>query len=216
MQHQFIDPTAEASLDQSKPDKNGNRRDERQQERAASLLPQVSSAWIESQGMIANPSRGESGSQQLMTRPSCICLNIEDLKSFEVVERQFLSWGVELSNAIALHPSNDAYPPRSGKMVLIGAPKSGWMEMTFKRPVSFFNCYATGSQRIVLLAYDNCGQVLTQGEISEPNLGKSDSKIAPNAQLCAIAERAEIARVTLYAFDGQMTVDDLSFGFWDS
>lgn len=221
--HQFMKPDKATDLNDSRWQgiepfstvamSNSTERDDKS-DRAPNFIPRpprLTAEWIESQGMVAHPARSLQENTGLMTKPPCIRLSIEDLKSFEAVERQFCPWGVELSNAIALRPSNDAYPPRSGKMVLLGGPKSGWMEIAFERPVSFFNCYVTSSQRVVLLAYDRDGQTLTQTEMSEPNLANSESKIAPNAQLSAIA--TQIARVTLYAFDGQITVDDLSFGF---
>jgi hypothetical protein len=44
-----------------------------------------------------------------------------------------------------------------------------------------------------------------------PNLAGSDSDIPPNAQLRI--EEPNISRITFYAFDGQLTINDLCFGF---
>lgn len=175
--------------------------------------PVISEDWIETRGMIANASRNTASQECDLSaaNPPCVQLNLESLKSFEVVDRQFRSWGVTLSNAIALDPSNHAFPPRSGQIVLMGAPKSGWFEIIFHRPARFFNVYVTSSQRAILCAYDAQGQVLDQDDLRGPNLAHSDAQISPNVQLQVCG--AEIARVTLYAFDGQITLDDPSYGF---
>jgi hypothetical protein len=169
--------------------------------------------WIETHGLIAHASRNLAGRDCDLTAasPPCIRLSLESLKSFEAVDSQFRAWGITLSNAIALNPSNAAFPPRSGQIVLMGAPKSGWLEVIFHRPARFFNAYVTSSQRAILCAYDERGQVLDQRELRSPNLALSDSSIRPNAQLKVFGPN--IARVTLYAFDGQLTLDDPCFGF---
>jgi hypothetical protein len=144
----------------------------------------------------------------LVIQPAIVCLDLEDLQCFEVVEHQFHHYGIAFHNAIALQPSNPAYPPRSGKTVLLGAPRSGWLEITFSRSISSFSCYVTSSQRLVLSAYDAQDRLITRASLAEPNLADSDSPIAPNALLKL--EESNISRITLYAFDGQMTVDDIS------
>ncbi len=153
----------------------------------------------------------ELNSNLLVIRPSSVCLNLEDLKCFEVVEEQFYHYGITFSNAIALHPSNPAYPPRTGTTVLMGAPKSGWMELTFSKPICQFCCHVTSSQRMLLSAYDHQNKLLARRSLDQPNLAGSDSSIPPNAPLKL--EVANISRITFYAFDGQLTLADLSFAF---
>lgn len=175
--------------------------------------PVISEDWITTQGTIAHACRNEAARECDLSAalPPCVRLNLETLKSFETVDNQFRAWGITLSNAIALDPSNHAFPPRSGQIVLMGAPKSGWFEVIFHRPARFFNVYVTSSQRALLCAYDNQGKVLDQAELRSPNLAHTNAAIAPNAQMQVFGP--EIARVTLYAFDGQMTLDDPSYGF---
>lgn len=140
-----------------------------------------------------------------------ICLNLEDLKCFEVVDRQFHDYGIILKNAIALQPSNPAYPPRSGKTVLMGAPKSGWLEVIFSQTIHKFCCYVTSSQRTILSAYDHQDKLLVRQSLTGSNLADSGSGLPPNAQL--LIEETNISRLTFYAFDGQLTLSDLSFDF---
>lgn len=145
-----------------------------------------------------------------VNKPTCVRLNMEDLKCFDVVERQFQQWGLTFRNAIALHPSNPAFPPRSGTTVLMGAPKNGLIEISFQYPVRFVSGFVTSSQRTILSAYDQQNQLLARAELTEPNLAGTDSKIPPNTQLSVAVPN--IYRITFYAFDGCLTIDDLSFG----
>lgn len=139
----------------------------------------------------------------------CVRLDLEDLKCFEMVERQFQQWGVIFANAMAIHPSNPAFPPHSGNTVLIGAPKSGFLEATFTEPVSFVSGFVTSSRRAVLAAYDENGQPLAHAELPAANLAGSQASISPNVQLSLKAKN--IYRVTFFSFDGHLTVDDFSF-----
>lgn len=152
-----------------------------------------------------------SESDLLVVSPTSVQLNLEDLKCFEVVEAQFQTWGVIFRNCIAIHPSNPAFPPHSGNTVLMGAPKTGWLEAKFLQPVRWVSAFITSSQRLVLSAYDRNNQRLAQKEVVEPNLEGSNSAIAANTQL--IIEAPNICRITFCAFDGQFTVDDFSFQF---
>lgn len=146
-------------------------------------------------------------------KPVNLRLNLERLESFEVVEEQFQEWGISLRNAIALQPSNAAYPPHSGATVLMGAPRDGWMELVFKRPLRCFNCHVTSSQPIILSAYDIQGNLVARDELPQANLADSNSNLPPNTPLYATSSRNNIARISIYAFDGQITVSEVNFCF---
>lgn len=170
--------------------------------------------FIEPPTVVASPRRGTSGQEfglPLGTMPTCVFLNVEDLKCFEVVEHQFEHWGIIFRNAIALHPTNPAFPPRSGNTVLMAAPKNGLLEISFLHPARFFSCYITSSQRTILSAYDSEEKLLVRTEMPMANLAGSGSEIPPNIQLSL--STPNIYRVSLYSFDGHLTIDDLSFGF---
>lgn len=142
---------------------------------------------------------------------TCVRLDWEDLQCFEVVSHQFQEWGVTFDNAVALRPSNPAYPPYSGMMVLMGAPKDGWLETTFSRPVRFVSGFITSSRRTVLTAFDNCDRVVGRTESAGANLANTKSSRTPNVQLKLNAPN--IYRVTFHTFDGHLTLDDFCFGF---
>lgn len=143
--------------------------------------------------------------------PTCISLNLEDLKCFEAVERQYESLGVVFQNSLAIQPSNPAFPTYSGLTVLMGAPKSGLLEATFLEPVNTVSVFVTSSQRLVMSAYDRDRQLLAQTVLPAANLANSDSAIPPNT-LLSVAVNG-IHSVTFCAFDGQFTLDNFRFCF---
>lgn len=172
--------------------------------------------WVdfaEAVPFIASPFQDlEVGSSELTVRLSpCVRLDWEDLQCFDVVDRQFEELGVTFSNAVALRPSNPAYPPYSGVMLLMSAPKSGWLEVTFLRPVRFVSGFVTSSRRTVMTAFDGNNCPVAKTETLEPNLSGAYTACSPNMHLDLNA--ANICRVTFHVFDGQLTLDDLCFSF---
>lgn len=147
----------------------------------------------------------------LVQQSGCVRLDWEDLPRFAIVDRQFESWGVVFANAIAVCPSNPAYPPYSGTMALMGAPKGGWLEATFQRPVKFVSSFVTSSRRIVLSAYDAQNRLIASVETPAANLAQLDSQCPPN--FCLSLQRLDIHRITFHAFDGQFVLDDFCFCF---
>jgi hypothetical protein len=141
----------------------------------------------------------------------CIRLDLEDLDCFEVVDRQFERWGVRFANAVALQPSNPAFPSRSGKTVLMGAPRSGRLEATFNGPVTYVSGFITSSRRTVLSAYDEKDRPLASTASESGNLAGSSSRIPPNVQLSLQA--ANIRRIIFHTFDGELTLDEFSFSY---
>ncbi|MEM9924202.1 MAG: hypothetical protein AAF915_10715 [Cyanobacteria bacterium P01_D01_bin.50] len=126
-----------------------------------------------------------------------------------MVENQYEHKGIIFHNCIAIEPSNPAFPPHSGAVVLMGSPESGLLEATFVRPVNFVSAFVTSSQRLVLSAYDESRELLDQAVLPSGNLANSDDSLAANTLLSVSADN--IHCVSFRAFDGQFTVDDLSF-----
>lgn len=148
---------------------------------------------------------------QVSATSTCVRLDLEDLKLFERVEQQYRQWGVTFSNAIAVSPSNPAFPTYSGSMVLVGSPKDGWLEAKFDTPVQFVSGFVTGSRKTVIEAFDKHDRPIARNEISEANLANGKSTLSPNAQLSLTAKG--IHRVTFHTFDGQLTLDDFTFSY---
>lgn len=157
------------------------------------------------------PSIGAKTAEAIAARTfGQVRINLDQLRPFEVVERQFQSHGVTFRNAIALIPSNPAFPARNGQTVLMGSPKSGLVEARFERPVEFVTGYVTASSSAVMAAYDADDKPLAQVRTSGANLAGSGSKISPNAELRVRGHN--IRRVTFQAFDGQLTLGEFCFG----
>jgi len=169
----------------------------------------IDSLVLKNQVIVATENRqvadNEHPCQDLAKR---VCLNLENLQCFEVVERQYQRNGVVFQNCIALLPSNPAFPTR-GKKVLMGAPKSGMLEATFECPVQLVTALVTSSQRLVWTAYDRDRNVLTQSILPSANLANSDSSIPPNIVLALRAK--DIYRINFCAFDGQFIISDFTF-----
>ncbi|MEM6751921.1 MAG: hypothetical protein AAF630_02870 [Cyanobacteria bacterium P01_C01_bin.38] len=138
-----------------------------------------------------------------------IFLQLDDLQCFEVVHRQYESKGIVFDNCIAIEPSNPAFPAHSGVIVLMSSSKSGLLEATFVNPVNVVSAFVTSSQRLVLSAYDESRQLLNKAILPAGNLAEEDSLLAANTLLSVSADN--IHSVRFHAFNGQFTVDDLSF-----
>lgn len=137
------------------------------------------------------------------------CLNLETLTPFETIHRQFETLGITFNNAIALKPSNPAFPTYSGQMLLLAAPDNGCIEMTFTQPVSYVSGRVTSSRPTIFTAYNSLGQELVRKKLPSANLAGSNAPIPPNELL--FVEARNIHKVTFYAFDGQLTLNAISF-----
>jgi hypothetical protein len=137
-----------------------------------------------------------------------LCLNLETLTPFEVIDRQFESLGITFNNAIALKPSNPAFPTYSGQMLLLASPDNGMISMTFAQPVSYVSGRVTSSRPTIVTAYNCLGQELVRKKLPSANLAGSNAPIPPNELL--FVQARNIHKVTFYAFDGQLTLDAIS------
>ncbi len=153
-----------------------------------------------------------TGAELVSPTLSCVEIDLETLGRFEVVEQQFRQWGVVFANAIALPPSNPAFPTRAGSInALIGSPKSGWIEAKFDKPVRLVKGRITSSRRMTLVAFDQQNHLIAQTEIPQSNLAGSGSPIPPNTEIKLQANN--IHRIIFQSFDGQLTLSEFGFGF---
>ncbi|PAX49076.1 hypothetical protein [Brunnivagina elsteri] len=142
---------------------------------------------------------------------SCVSLNLDILKCFESVKLQYEELGIIFSNCIAIEPSNPAFPTNEGSIVLMGAPKSGFLEAAFLNPINTAKVLITSSQRLIMSAYNRDRQLIVQNILPGANLANTDSVVPPNALLSVKAQ--DIYSISLCAFDGQFTIDEFSFCF---
>lgn len=146
-------------------------------------------------------------------QPATVYLDFEQLSNFDRVDSYFQQWGVSFGNAIALRPSNPAFPPRSGKTVLMSHPHPGCLEVKFCAPVQSVSGYVTSSQRLHLVAFDAGDRPIAQTGLASANLARPGCKLSPNQHLRLQAPG--IYRLAFYASGGQLTLDDFSFQ-WQS
>lgn len=159
----------------------------------------------------------ESGS--LVFTVKGVRLDLEDLPSFAVVDQQYAPWGVLFSNAVAICPSNPAYPPRSGVMVLLGAPQDGWLEATFLQPVQYVSGFITSSRCTVMRAFNSKNQLVAEtksgaldsSQDSSQRYDQPTHQPTPMANLHLSLNASNICRITLHSFNGHLTVDDFCF-----
>lgn len=162
-------------------------------------------------GASPRTTRREMESRLMTSAPKPIHISLEELKSFETVEHQFQNLGIKFTNTIAIEPSNPAFGAAVGVKVLMGAPKSGLIEVSFTNPVKWVSAKVTSSRRTILSAYDRQGTEISRDEMPSPNLAGFNSPIPPNTPLKVQADA--ISKASFYAFDGQLIIVDLSFGF---
>jgi hypothetical protein len=147
----------------------------------------------------------------LLIPPRCISLNFDDLKSFEILNDQFREWGIIFHNSLVIQPSNPAFPSRSGSKVVMGSPQSGFLEVTFLHPVNWVSGLVTSSQRLVIYAYNQDGDLLDESILPKSNLANSGSDIPPNTMLSV--DGNDIRNVKFFCFDGHFTLDEFRFCF---
>lgn len=152
-----------------------------------------------------------SPEENLVPAVKCPILNFDNLKPFEIVVDQYEQLGVTFNNAIAILPSNPAFPANSGLIVLMGSPKNGFLEATFSLSVHFVSAVVTSSQQLTLIAYDQYGQILSQSMLPAANIAAPYATIPPN-QLLSV-EAQDIRSVCFLAADGQFVIDDFRFCF---
>lgn len=136
-------------------------------------------------------------------------LDFDELQTFETVSTQFHHLGVTFANAVALVPSNPAFPSHTGQLVLMACPKGGWLEATFDQPVQRVSGHITSSRPTVMAAFDEHNRPVAQTQTPAANLAGSGSSQAPNLEMTLTGR--QISRVTFYTFDGQLTLGAFSF-----
>lgn len=141
-------------------------------------------------------------------------LPLDKLRSFDTVKEQFADLGVLFDNAFVLQPSNATYFPEVGNMVLMGAPRNGWIEITFTIPINYFACRLTSSQHTQVQAYDSDGESLALFDTETADYKEADRLVsAPPPNLDVKLHAVNIERVTLNSLDGQLVIHDICFGF---
>lgn len=167
--------------------------------------------FVEPFGFYASGLNVKTESGAIVSTSVGVRLDLEDLPSFAVVDRQYAPWGVLFNNAVAICPSNPAYPPRSGMMVMLGAPQNGWLEATFLQPVQYVGGFITSSRCTVMRAFDSQNELVAETETASLNQFDRYDQLSTMANLRLSLNASNICRITLHSFNGHLTVDDFCF-----
>lgn len=98
--------------------------------------------------------RSGAGSSPRLLLPRLLQLNFEDLAAFEPVGDRYANLGVHFTGAVALMPSNPAFPPRSGSQVLMPVANQLGITVELRHPARRVGAFAIGSQPVKITAFD--------------------------------------------------------------
>ena len=142
---------------------------------------------------------------------SPIQLELESLNCFETVEYQFQAWGVIFRNAIAIQPSNPAFVTEPEQIVLMSAPDSGFLEISFQHPIQSIAARVTSSRPTVLSAFNNQNQEIARTQMTTPEATEVIASVLSPTVL--EIHQPDIYQVTFCTFDGQLIIDELQLQF---
>lgn len=149
------------------------------------------------------------GEQTSYHTPAVTTIPLDSLKCYEILTKQFESLNVIFENTIAIHPSNYLYGS-GNKIVLMGLSNHDKsIELHFSQPIQSFTCHVTGSQQTFISGYDNTNALISQMSTPTANLNTTDTTLPPHYPLTVMGK--EIVKITLYCFDGEFIVNDISF-----
>lgn len=138
-------------------------------------------------------------------------LDFEDLSAFEIVKDQYRHQGIRFEHAIALEPSNPAFPLINGSRVLMPVAEQTCITLHFKQPVQHIGAWVTSARTINLTAFDTEGRQVGRvslGPFSYLALSPQHTAQFPQ-QILQIKGRA-IAKV-VFESSAPFTLDNLFF-----
>ena len=135
-------------------------------------------------------------------------LNFEDLSAFEQVRDQYSDLGIKFDKAIALQPSNPAFPPRSGAVVLMPMNHGLSLSVYLYRSIQAIGAFVTGTRQVRLTAFDCNGQVVAQSDTGVRRyVHEQRETVDPLPRHKLELSAKAIARVE-FASDSPFTLDD--------
>lgn len=139
-------------------------------------------------------------------------IDLSQLGNFEIVQNQYEKQGIQFQNAIALHPSNPAFPPYNSNAIILGGPKSGILDIVFSHPVHTVEASVTSSGVTIMTVFNDKGDVMGTDETLGRNLADEHSPYPPHARLAVAAPgNQNIHHIRLRCGGGQLSLSNLSF-----
>ncbi len=138
-------------------------------------------------------------------------ISFEALSAFDRVTTQFESLGVRFHNAIALKPSNPAFPQDTDACVLLPTQNNSSLALDFVQPMTWIEVSVSSVQAVRLRGFDASDEVLTEaGDAYDYcNLGAHPNHELPQQQLRIAA--AGLSKVVIES-DTPLTLNEISFG----
>jgi hypothetical protein len=139
-------------------------------------------------------------------------LDFENLSAFEQVRDQYLGLGIKFEGAIALQPSNPAFSPHSGSVVLMPMKNGLSLNAYLYRSFQTIGAYVTGTRQVRLKAFTQDGKVIAQsatGARQYIHEQRDTVDLLPQHKLELSSDG--IARVE-FASDAPFTLDDFFCG----
>lgn len=138
-------------------------------------------------------------------------LDFQDLTAFECVTEQYRHLGVYFSGAIALEPSNPAFPPKSTAFVLMPLGHEMMITVTFDTLASQIGAWVCGAGSVILTAFDSKGKILKQASTTaSPWLALSNQEQGAWPQHQLELKQHGIAKVMFHS-SSPFIVDNLFF-----
>lgn len=139
-------------------------------------------------------------------------LDFEDLSAFEQVRDQYSGLGIKFAGAIALQPSNPAFLPRSGSVVLMPMTNGLSFDIYLYRATQTVGAFVTGTKQVRLTAFDADGKVIAQSDTGvRQYVQEQRQTVDPLPQHKLELTAVGIARVK-FASDTPFTLDDFFCG----
>lgn len=107
--------------------------------------------------------------------PKLLRLDFEDLTAFEAVTEQYNHFGLHIKGAIAIDPSNPAFTPKSGSVVLMPSSHEMIVTASFDHPIAWMSVFVCSAGCVGLTAFDAEGNI-----VAHLNTAVSSSNVPAN------------------------------------
>ncbi len=143
----------------------------------------------------------------LSQRPnSLLQLDFGDLPSFTTVHDQYQAWGVALSGAVAIRPSNPAFADAKRSAGLMPARSHQPLGIQFQQARQLASLSLAGAQQIILKAYDDRNRL-----VAEQQVGQTDYRQSHQAATC-IRHQVQLAAQAISRIEICSSAPFLLFG----
>lgn len=133
-------------------------------------------------------------------------LDFSDLPSFTTVRDQYLEWGVAISGAMAIRPSNPAFTDAKRSSGLMPTSDSQPLTIQFQQLQQLADLSLAGAQQITLKAYSHSNHL-----VAEQQIGQSDYRQTRQTLAC-IRHQVQLAAQAIARIEICSTAPFLLFG----